>query len=164
MTVSLPRTALVAIGGPALIGLAIGLPFGTRALLTQAAVAPAIVIGVSVFMVPALYIGTTLVGAAPPAQRVASSSASALHGAGMLLLGLAPAALFLIATSQTHAVAWVIGLIALGAGALIFLRTLFLELFETTAARMRGLPVFLLWSAICLGLGASLVIRSLLCA
>jgi hypothetical protein len=161
MALSLPRTALVAIGGPALIGLAIGMPSGARTLLAQAAVVPAIVLGISVFMIPALYIGTTLIGAAPPAVRVARSSAAALQGAGTLLLGLAPASLFLIATSQTHALAWVLGLLVLGAGALVFLRTLFLDAFETSAARLRALPVFLVWAAVCLGLGGSLLLKSL---
>jgi hypothetical protein len=159
--VSHVRTALLAVTGPALVGAALGMPFGLSRLLSQAAAVPAIVVGLSVLMIPALYIATTLIGVAPAAERVAAASVSALGAAGTVLLGLAPATLFLIATSRTTLVVWVLGFLVLSAGMLASLRILFSDLFSTSGARLRALPVFLIWTVVTLGLGAHLVVRSL---
>lgn len=155
------RTALLAIAGPAVIGAALGMPFGLSKLLAEAGMVTAIVVGLSVFMIPALYIGTTLIGAAPSADRVGAAAASALRAGGTLLLGLAPATVFLIATSQTRLVVWALGFLVLAAGMMASLRILFSDLFTTSAARLRALPVFLIWSVVSLGLGAHLFARSL---
>jgi hypothetical protein len=155
------RTALVALAGPALLGAALGMPFGLPKLLSEAAMVTAIVVGLSVLMIPALYIATTLVGAAPSADQVGASAASALRAGGTLLLGLAPATLFLIATSQTHVIVWILGFLVLSVSMIASLRILFSDLFTTPTARLRALPVFLIWSIVSLGLGAHLFARTL---
>ena len=155
------RTALLALGGPALLGAALGMPFGLSRLLSEAAIVPAIVVGLSVFMIPALYIATTLIGAAPSADQVGASAASSLRAGGTLLVGLAPATLFLIATSQTRAMVWVLGFLVLAAAMVASLRILFSDLFTAQAARVRALPVFLIWALVSFGLGALLFGRSL---
>jgi hypothetical protein len=137
------------------------MPFGLPRLLFEAAMVTAIVVGLSVFMIPALYIATTLVGAAPSAQQVGSSAACALRAGGTLLLGLAPATVFLIATSETRLLVWILGFLALALAMLASLRILFSELFTTASARLRALPVFLIWAAVSLGLGAHLFARTL---
>ena len=155
------RTALLALAGPALLGAALGMPFGLPRLLSEAALVTAIVVGLSVFMIPALYIAATLVGAAPSVDQVGASAASALRAGGTLLLGLAPATLFLIATSQTRLTVWILGFLVLAVSMIASLRILFSDLFTTPAARLRALPVFLIWSIVSLGLGAHLFERTL---
>lgn len=155
------RTAGLALGGPALLGLALGMPFGLRALLVEAGLMVAIVVGLTVLMLPALYIATTLMGTAPSAQRMGAASIAALRSGGTLLLGLTPASLFLIATSQTALVVWVLGFLVLGASQLTALRWLYSDLLSGSARRTRVMPVFVVWSLVSMGLGAHLFARTL---
>jgi hypothetical protein len=155
------RTLALVLGGPALLGAALGMRFGLRPLLAEAALVVAIVVGVSVMMVPALYIGAAQFGVAPSAGRVVVAAVAALRASGTLLLGLAPASLFLLATSQSALLSWVLGFLVLGASQLVALRTLYALIAPENGRRLRALPVFVLWSVVALGLGAQLFARSL---
>jgi len=121
-----PSSLLRTIGGPIALGAALGLPAGAGGLLRQAATLPGIVLGLTLLMAPALYIGSSLLGLAPPAADALRAAGRALRACGTLLLGLAPATAFLLATaSDARSVALGLGGAVLASGALCGLRLLF---------------------------------------
>mgnify|MGYP001210804561 CR=1 FL=1 len=150
---------VMALAGPAAIGASIGLPNGAAPMLRQLLAIPAILVGTSLFMLPALYIASSLVGIAPSASSVLSSWIAAQRDAGVLLLGLAPACLFLLATSQSVAATWLLGSAAVCAGACLSLRTIHSGLF-VDVPRVKSVPLFSAWAAVALGLGIHLFVKS----
>jgi hypothetical protein len=152
------RRASFAIAGPALVGAALGLHAGPAELLARAATLPAIVVGVALLMLPALYIGAAFLGVAPRAGAVARSGVAALADTGVVMLGLAPSLLFLVAASTSAAAVSALALIVLALAVAIGLRALFARLFERRGAAAIGL--FACWSLVSAGIGAQLVARA----
>lgn len=167
------RQLSLIIFGPAIAGAALGLRSGLPAAADHALRLPVILAGVATLMVPALYIGAALFGVAPRGQLVVSGARSALSSSGGVLLGLAPSLAFLAASAEDgRTISVLLGVAAVGAAALLGLRTLFRELFtEPSAAqspgaplepalvvsRRRSIPLFVAWSLVSLGIGARLV-------
>ncbi|MEZ4465165.1 MAG: hypothetical protein R3F43_11880 [bacterium] len=83
--------------------------------------------------------------------------ARSLDDAGLVLLGLMPAVLFLGATARSSKIALLLGLLALGGSAVFGLRLAFSRLFTTAEARVRVLPVFGAWAVVTLGIGLTMV-------
>ena len=152
------RTLALAVSGPAALGAAIGARFGIAALATRAALTPAIVVGVTALMVPALYIAASLVGEAPPMGRFGAAAAAGLRAAGIAMLGLTGPALFLIGTARGTAAVWLVGGGALFAGVLVGLRALYRALFGEGLAPNLRLVVFGSWSAVAMAIGARLLV------
>ena len=152
---------LVAVGGPLVLGATLGVPFGVRKILTDSVLLPGLVIGLTLMMAPALYIGMSLVGAAPPASRVGTAVGRALRAGGIVMAGLSPATAFLLSTTLSHAFVYVFGVLAVGGATLAALRALWGELVTEPDKRLRAIPVFGIWSAVSLGLGLHLFISML---
>lgn len=152
-------SALIAVAGPAAAGAAVGLPLGTRQMLAHAAAVPGIIVGVTVFMIPALYIATTLAGVSPPAARVGRAALGGLRSTGILLLGISPALLFLLTTTPVGLLSLLLIAVVLLGSALIGLRALYSLLFDGAASHARSIPVFAGWSLVCLGLATHLMLQ-----
>jgi hypothetical protein len=149
-----PLAVLLTVGGPVAVGAALGLPFGAKALLTEAAVVPAVVLGLTLLMVPALYIGTSLLGVAPPAG-------CALRASGTVLLGLAPPTAFLLATTTDPRVVKLLAVAVVAGSVLCGLRILYLSMFHSRGTHLRALPVFVAWAFVCGAIGARLLTSTL---
>jgi hypothetical protein len=146
--------ALAALGGPVALGAIVGLEIGPLAALSKSLALPAVLAGVAAVMVPALYISATITGVAPPARDMARSLARGFRACGLVMLGLAAPALFLLATTQTSDVAVVVGGGVTAAGVLVGLRVLFADLFERGALLARA--AFAVWSLVALIMGMRL--------
>lgn len=152
-------SALIALAGPAAAGAVIGVPLGSRQILVQAATVPAAIVGVTAFMVPALYIASTLAGISPPAQEVGRAVLGGLRSTGLLLLGLSPALLFLLTTTPNELLSLLLIALALLGAAAVGMRALYGLLFGPSVPRLRSLPVYGGWVLVCLGLAAHLLLE-----
>lgn len=150
-------SVLLALAGPAAAGAAAGLPLGSRHMIVHAAALPGIVVGVTVFMLPALYIATTLAGVSPPAARVGHAALAGLRSTGILLLGLSPALLFLLTTTSAGLLSLLLIGVVFAGSALVGMRALYSRLFDDSVSRARSIPVFVGWSLVCLGLATHLM-------
>jgi hypothetical protein len=146
-------SALLMVGGPALIGVCAGSPLGVAAALRQGAAVPAVVLGISAMMIPALYIGASFVGAAPSARRMWRATTGTLRDIGSVSLGLAPALAVLIATAQDPSVATAFGALTMAAAAVLGLRALYLRLFAGQRRGLWALPLYTIWALVSLGIG-----------
>lgn len=152
---------LPALGGTGLLGLWLAARVDQLSLLKTSLGLPLAVLFAALISAPALYIGAAVVKAAPPPRVVLHTLTRGLDDAGLALLGLLPAVLFLGATTLDAELAVVMALAAL-AGSLIFgLRLLFGRMFPTAALAVRALPVFGAWAVVSLGLGLMMVVRIL---
>ncbi len=154
------RRVPLIIAGPMLIGAALGLQAGPAELLSRAVTLPAIIVGVTLLMLPALYIGAAFLGVAPKARAMARSGSAALADTGIIMLGLAPSLLFLIAASTKGTTVVTLGTLVLGVSVLLGLRALFLRLFDRRS--LLALALFLGWSLVSVGIGGQLVARAML--
>lgn len=155
--------------GPAVIGawiaLRVGLsdvPVGDGGVGTFARLAlgvPLAIVGAAVLTAPALYIGSAFVNVSLRPGAMLREIAVGLDGAGLVMLGLMPAVLFLGATISDPIVASAIASMAL-AGAVVFgVRLLFGRLYPTGIERVKAIPVYVCWAAVSLGIGAMLLAR-----
>lgn len=142
------------LAGPAALGAASAAK--DSGAITEVLRLPLVWVGVAALMVPALYIGVALSGRSPSGRQVLGSLADAVCRGGGLLLGLAPALLFLVVTSDRGPV--VQGLVAgvAGIGALAGLSVLFRKLCTERDAGVLARFVFISWAAVLLGIGAQL--------
>ena len=166
---------LQAIAGPVVLGGVLGIPMGTSALLQEAATLPAVLFGTTLLMVPALYIGSTILGVAPSAQAVARAVGKGLSACGALLLGLAPLCAFLLVTtadldmtwffgtSDHFGVVWLFGVCALATGLFFGLRALRDAMFKEEKKAL-WLPLFWSWSFVALLVGERLFTRTFVSA
>lgn len=136
-------TAGLAIGGPVVMGAVLGMPLGASGMLTQATALPAILFGVALLTAPALYIATSLLGIAPPARDSLAAGVRAMRAAGLVMLGLAAPAAFLLATTAApddvnavrgvsmHAGIRIFAMAVVGGAALIAFRKAYRDLFSS---------------------------------
>jgi len=159
MTTLVPRplSALCALGGPIAAGAVLGLPLGAAALAVRATMLPAIYFGVMALMVPALYIGITLIGRAPPARDVALAVGRAARAGGLVWLGVAPAAAFVLTSIEGRDVISAGGVAIVWAGVAIALRVLWDEL-AMSQAPAAAKVMFIGWALVAQGIGGRLVV------
>ncbi|MEZ4472214.1 MAG: hypothetical protein R3F60_15750 [bacterium] len=148
---------LLALGGPALLGLWLAIRVESCGFAQGTIGLPLAVLATALISVPALYIGAAVFKAAPSPGVVVAGIARSLDDAGLVLLGLMPAVLFLGATARSSKIALLLGLLALGGSAVFGLRLAFSRLFTTAEARVRVLPVFGAWAVVTLGIGLTMV-------
>ncbi|HEU5058558.1 MAG TPA: hypothetical protein VFU21_18625 [Kofleriaceae bacterium] len=148
-----PSAALFALAGPVAIGAAIGQSLGPFAAAHHAIALPATIVGVAALVVPALYIGGALTGAAPPMGAFASAIGRALRALGVCLLGFTPPAAFLVATNPGVEAAELVGAGILAVAAAIALRTLYDQLFAGGRPLLHHKLLYGLWSALTLIIG-----------
>lgn len=154
--------ALLAAAGPACAGAVIGAPFGVSLAATQAAVLPAVIVGVAAATFPALYVGLSLFRCAPPTRELLVAAGRALNAIGILLLGLTPALAFLLLTADApRTVLALCAIPAVAVSALLGLRALLGAIIPTLRQRVLLLPLTAVWSTVVLGLGAYFFMRPL---
>jgi hypothetical protein len=162
MTTSEPRRwpqlvwVLATLGGPVALGAVIGMPFGAPSMLRLSIALPGVLIGLTLLMVPALYIGLSLMRAAPPAAQVVAAAGCGLRACGTVLAGLAPATAFLVATAADDLLPIALGTLVVAGAALVGIRRVFRELLTDGVARLRAAPVLAAWAVVSLLLGAQL--------
>ncbi len=150
-----PLAVACAAAGPIGIGAVLAQRLGDLAPLIAV---PAVVFAVAALTLPALYIATAVVGAAPPIAHVVRAVGRALHSLGLVHLGLALPLLFLGASSQA-ATGFALGAVAVMTGAVIGLRMLYAALFDGALPMTgRGL-LFVTWAGIALVIGARLFVE-----
>ena len=143
-------------GGPAALGLTMGLTGVSASVLLSAVALPGAVLGTTLLMLPALYIGSALAGADTHARQMVRDALGALREAGIGCLGLTPALLFLCATSSGSAgqLAVAFGLLV---AAMLGLRGFYVRLFdelELGLAKGKAVLIFAAWALVALGIGA----------
>ncbi len=151
-----PRGLVWAAAGPAALGLTLGLVRPDGPGLLAAVLLPAVVGGVLVLTTPALYISAAFAGMAPAPRALLGVLRRALRDGGLVMAGLAPGLLFLVATTESARAATALGALAVATGALVGLRLLYGRLFGGDDTG-RGLGLFLPWAGVTLGIGAYLL-------
>lgn len=148
------KDAAIVAAGPVVAGACLGLGHG--GVLASAARIPVVFVMVAAVMLPALYIGSALLGVAPSIHRIVSASASAFRSAALLFLGTAPAVAFLVTTREADARLWFLGQGVVLIAAVLALRELYVQAFTGCAAHMRAVPLYGAWALVSLGIGAHL--------
>jgi hypothetical protein len=151
---SLP-SALLALSGPVAIGAIVGANNGTFAATRTAIALPAVIAGLAVAMVPALYIGLAVTGSAPSPSSVLAAAGRGLRALGVSLIGVAAPLLFVLMTMQRPRVAVTLGAIAVAGAAFAGLRALYRSLFAD-APPFLPQAILATWSLLALGIGVRL--------
>jgi len=143
---------VIALAGAAAAGAAVGLPRGLAPALDGAATLCGTIFAVAGLMLPALYVTLAVTDSAPAPASLAACSACALRSTGAVLLGCAPALLFLGATGPGHAaVPEALATVALaGIVGLRILRRRLDDAITTLPARL----AFFVWALVAAALGA----------
>lgn len=151
----------LAIAGPVVVGALLGLGGVQGALHTSAqdvvhtsVILPMILLCVTAAMIPALYIATSLSGAAPPAGDVALAVMRGFRSCGIAMLGLAAPIAFLLSTTQEPNAAALVGIAVTSVGVFAGLRVLFSDLFAQSARSLSLRVTFAAWSLVALAIGA----------
>lgn len=145
------QTASVIIGGPAAVGLCLGLQSELGVLLTLPWLLPAMGLLICVITLPGLYVGAAMLESAPAAPEMLKAVAGALSDGGIALLGLCPALLVLTSTTSSvdEAIALVTGV--LGLGFMLTLRSFWRRMAQDKKMWRLQL-VMAVWACICTGL------------
>jgi hypothetical protein len=145
--------------GPAALGAVLGAQISPVVALREAALVPAIIVGLTAATVPALYIATVATGSRLTARGLARSVARGLEGLGVVLLGLVGPIAFVVATTRLIEVGVVVGMVAVGVAATLGLRRMRAAMIEddTVATGIDGW-LFLAWAVIAAVLGARLLL------
>ncbi len=151
------HTLLFALAGPVALGALLGLEVGPATALLKALILPTILLGVATVMVPALYIGSTLTGMAPPASAMAGSLGRGFRACGLVMLGLAGPVLFLLATTESATTTTFLGICTTLAGVSAGLRIIFADLFEKRS--LTACMAFAAWALVALGIGLHLYVQ-----
>ena len=159
-TPSVPLSITAAAVGPVVLGAIIGSPGGPFAAAHDAMTVPALVFGVTLIMVPALYVATAIAGAAPSARGFGRAVGLGLRSCGVAMLGLAAPAAFLVATGEDAEVGFVVGAAVLATGILIGLRALYRTLFAEPRTAVIHVVVYFGWSCLALIIGALFYLRA----
>ena len=98
-TVWAPRTIVVAVAGPMLAGILLGVRQGAGLAVTLAIGLPVVILAVTALTAPSLYVGGLLLGLRFSVAELGACFGRALHAVGVAMLGLTPLGLLLAATS-----------------------------------------------------------------
>jgi hypothetical protein len=151
----------LALSGPIALGAVLGLGSGSRAIFAQSLLLPCLVVGLTLALAPALYIGLSLAGGAPPALAVLGELRKGLMSTGIVMAGLSPAVAFLVVSSGARTGSVLLGIAVAGGAALIGLRQLFRGLLDKTPSKERFALIFVPWAMIALALGTDLLVSLL---
>lgn len=153
---TLPAAAAL---GPAALGAVLGAQVSPAVALREAALVPAILVGLTAATVPALYIATAATGSRLTARALARSVARGFEALGVILLGLVGPIAFLVATTRQAEVGVVLGTAAIGIAAALGLRRMRAAMVEadTVATGIDGW-LFLAWAGIAVVIGARLFV------
>lgn len=139
------------LGGPAAVGICLGLQSELGVLLTLPWLLPATALLICVITLPGLYVGAAMLESAPPAPKMVEAALGALADGGIAMLGLCPALLVLTSTTSSvdEGIALVTGVLGLG-GALT-LRSFWRRMLQEKGM-WRLMALMGIWTLICTGL------------
>jgi hypothetical protein len=149
--------------GPLVLGATLHLSSGWRAAL-HGAVGLAGTIGVvALIMLPTLYIGGSVLGVLPGATRTTAAALRGLRAFGIVLLGLAPPAAFLLATGVVAETVLVLGALVLVGAMLCGMAVLYGDLTQAQVDMPLRFPAFFFaWAIVGCGIGARLFVEHVL--
>jgi hypothetical protein len=148
-------------GGAAALGALSGLDRGLPDMLDRAMSLPLVFVVEALVLMPALYIGSALLGLSPRLDLLMRAGSTTLGDIGRLLLGLTPALALTIATAQSPRTGEFVALCALALGALLGLHRFYKLVFGEVSRPEATLPLFIAWSIPVLGIGLHQVGRAL---
>ena len=152
-----PAQLLPMIGGPAAIGLCLGLDAGLASAASGAFLLPLIVLGVALFTLPTLYITSTATKLIPELGLLLNASLQSLREAGLVMLGLIPTLLLLIESSPSVTLSQGFGMLCIAAAMLLGLRSFLSHLLDELGGskqqREHFQMLFMAWSVVSLGIG-----------
>jgi hypothetical protein len=143
------------VGGPALVGALLAMPLGLVGTASGALQLPAVLIGVTLLMMPALYICASLNGFQLTTRTLLEASKTSLMRTSLVLLGLAPALLFVGASSESLRMMQKLAPYALRIAVFIGVRAIFPLIFGETAP-LRSKVLFAAWAFVGIGIAESL--------
>lgn len=150
----------LAVGGPLALGACVGLKADITATMTMALALPLVLAGAVVVTLPGLYVACSMLGVAPRASMVGRAALGAARDVGVLMLGMAPATLFVAASLPGIDHATVICSVSVVVCALIGARAFTHRLQEVMLDR-RSLVVYPIWMLLSLGLGWQFYVMAL---
>jgi hypothetical protein len=153
-TLSPSRRIAVAAAGPVFLGAVLSARLGAP---TPVVALPLVVAGLTALTVPALYIASAAIGAAPAPHVIAGAVGRALAALGAALCGLAVPLAFL-AWSASATTGVVLGSLALVVAAGFALGALYRSLFAGQSASFSRDALFAVWATVALGIGARLYV------
>ena len=147
------KTLAVAVAGMALVGACLGMRGGFESMVWRTAVIPVAYFGIAAMTIPALYVGTAYLGAAPSAPAVVKASKRALRDIGVVFLGMAPAIAFLMVSLDSTFTAGILAFLVMGFGSAVGLRTFYTRV-SCVERKGHALVMFLVWAGVSLQAGA----------
>mgnify|MGYP003631980566 CR=1 FL=1 len=157
-----PGAALfIGVLGCAGLGATAGIDSGMFAVAHDAAVLPMAVALLTVLLVPALFVAASLSGLAIRLPDLGSAVAEGLRASGIASLGLIGPVLFLLASTDSSAVSRLLVSAVLLFVAVLGLRAIYVRLFRDALPFVTGLVLYLCWSLVFLGIGAKVVLQTL---
>lgn len=141
--------------GPAAVGVALALNATLSTALMHAVAFPTVIVGVAMLMVPALYIGVTILDRSPTAHAITTGLSAALRDTGLILLGFALPVAFVVRCAGPGSTMLAVGLGVVAFALAVGLLTLHGALFRGRGRRMQAL--FAGWSLIGVAIGARLL-------
>lgn len=155
-SLTLPAAAAL---GPIALGAVLGGQVSPWLALREAALVPAIVVGLTVATVPALYIATTATGSQLTAATLARAVLRGLEGLGVVLLGLVAPLAFMVATTLEPKLGVALGAAAIAVAAGLGMRRMRAAMITDDAdASFLDAILFLVWAGVASVLGARLFI------
>ncbi len=152
-------SAGLALVGAAALGWISRLHGGTLAAAESSLAAPAIVFGVCILLSPALYIGLSLAGAQTSSSLFIRAIACGWRASGLVALGLAPALLFVVATTTSEGLALAFGALAISCSLAVGLVALAKE---SARHSFMSLVCFVGWAVAAFSVGAHMFARVVL--
>lgn len=146
------RAVVMALLGAAAIGACLGIRGGAGAMALRMFAMPSLFVGMVILTGPALFVGLAVAGEAPPFDRFLRHSAASVGDIGVLLLGLTPATLFLMASVRMVVSAGFIGFIVLGFAYLVGIRSL-LHRLSVDGLTLLGITILVGWSLLAARIG-----------
>ena len=151
---TLPAAAAL---GPIALGAVLGGQISPWLALREAALVPAIVVGLTAATVPALYIATTATGSRMSALTLARAVLRGLEGLGVVLLGLVAPLAFMVATTVEPRMGVALGAVAIAvAGGLGMRRMRAAMVADDVEPSFVDALLFLTWAGVASVLGARL--------
>jgi hypothetical protein len=142
--------------GPIALGAVLGAQISPWVALRQAALVPAIVVGLTAATVPALYIATVATGSRLTAATLARAVLRGLEGLGVVLLGLVGPLAFVASTSRYPKLAVLLGAVCIATAAALGLRRMRAAMTPDGSPSLVDGGLFVLWGAVAAVLGARL--------
>lgn len=143
--------------GPVALGSVLGLGAGPLGVLQRSLGLPALVLGLTGALAPALYIGLAMADGSISALQLKRALTRALAATGVTMAGLTPATLFLVSTASSGTTVLQLGSVAAGFSAVLGMKQLGAELSPPPMTQSpRATLVLLAWCVIALLLAAHL--------